>query len=143
MFRRRRLCVNAAKVCTSCWYTQLVALGRIWISSTLLSQALKILGITLQHSKDFDLNSIWINSSFRKDAKENPHSDLNDQNSFHSTIDIWNAPRAGVQGVSKIWMTKLKSIMELEHYDSAKIEETVNWLHLYSSLWSVCILIFV
>ena len=49
----------------------------------------------------------------------------------------------GVQGVSKIWMTKLKSIMELEHYDSAKIEETVNWLHLYSSLWSVCILIFV
>ena len=101
MFRRRRLCVNAAKVCTSCWYTQLVALGRIWISSTLLSQALKILGITLQHSKDFDLNSIWINSSFRKDAKENPHSDLNDQNLFHSTIDIWNAPR-GARGVKNL-----------------------------------------
>ena len=47
------------------------------------------------------------------------HSDLNDQNLFHSTID---PPPLGVPGVSKNLddQTEVHS-GELEHYDSAKI----------------------
>ena len=48
------------------------------------------------------------------------HSDLNDQNLFHSTIDV-------PTGVSKNPndQTEVHSV-ELERYDSAKIEETVK-----------------
>ena len=51
------------------------------------------------------------------------HSDLNDQNLFHSTIDA----HPGVTGVSKNpdYQTEVHS-GELECQDSAKIEETVK-----------------
>ena len=51
------------------------------------------------------------------------HSDLNDQNMFHSTIDTL----PGVLGVSKNSddQTEVHS-GELERYDSAKNEETVK-----------------
>ena len=51
------------------------------------------------------------------------HSDLNDQNLFHSTIDV----HPGVPGVSKNPDNETEFYSgELEHQDSAKIEETVK-----------------
>ena len=70
------------------------------------------MGVGGQNWVEFGPRSCWMTPY---------HSDLNDQNSFHSTID---AP-LGVPAVSKNWddQTELNSC-ELDCQDSAKIEET-------------------